>query len=1804
MTQLSATLITLLNQRATLQPNQCAYTFLIDGESEVAALTYADLDRRARAIATELMHRNLTGERALLLFQPGLDYIAAFFGCLYAGVIAVPAYPPKLTHLERALPRLLAMATDAQPSIALTTSQFLQLDTALHAQSAVFQHMQWLAIDQVNIDGAAAWRSPEILPNTRAFLQYTSGSTALPKGVILTHDNLLHNSALIYHAFGHSSSSKGMIWLPPYHDMGLIGGIIQPLYGNFPVTLMSPVNFLQRPLRWLEAITRNGATTSGGPNFAYDLCVRKTTPEQRAKLDLSTWKVAFTGAEPIRPDTLERFTAAFAPAGFCPQAWYPCYGLAEATLIISGGHIEAFPTSRRFYGAALKQHKVCPESATAPGGHALVSCGRVLEDQQVVIVDPSTYQLCESHQVGEIWVSGRSVAQGYWNRPTETAETFQAYIADSLEGPFLRTGDLGFVDECDLFITGRLKDLIIIRGRNLYPHDLELTVERSHESLRPASGAAVAVQIDGEERLVIVQEIERRARNQNLTPVMNVIRQALVAEHEVQPYAIVLIKPGTIPKTSSGKIQRHRCREDFLIGALDVVASSSIELDVVGVDEELPWLSRDALLISDGAKRQSLLEEGLQTLAARLLRVPAAQLDLQQPMTALGLDSLMAIEWQHRIEAELGVHIPMVRFLEGTTIAQLARELLGQLARPAAPLKPLRAFNQMENLSYPLSAGQQALQFIHQLAPGSAAYNMAVAVRIRSALDIPALRRAFQALVDRHPLLRTTFSTPEGGPIQSVHPGRTVWFQQVDSASDWSEATLADWLATESQQSFDLEHDALLKIYLLTRFTQEHVLLLVVHHLVADFWSLAVLVQELSILYPAEQSGNPILLPPLDTQYSDYVFRQKERLSGPIGEKLWAFWKQQMAGELPILALPTDRPRPPRQTYAGATHAFKLRADLTQGLKSFSYAQEATLYMTLLAAFQVLLSRYTGQTDILVGSPTTGRQDADMAAVVGYFVNPIVIRGNLAKSPPFSSFLRQIRETVLAAFAHQEYPFPLLTQRLCPERDLSRSPIFQAMFILQKTYLTDDTNLSAFALGASGVQINIGGLTVESQALEQQIAQFDLTLTMAEVGDQLVGGLQYNKDLFDAPTIIRMAQHWQTLLESILAFPEVPVVDLPLLPDAERHRLLAIWNDPSASYKDSRTLHAWFEAQAARTPDAAAVICQGRAPDATAVEQISYRILNERASHVAGYLRRLGVGPEVRVGVYMERSIDLIVALLGILKAGAAYVPLDPSYPQERLALVVQNAQMPVIVTQESLAGLWLDVLATVAPQGASSDSVCEGSRRSSATADHCQVIYLDRDWSVIAAASSQAMADDVQADNLAYIIYTSGSTGIPKGVAITHSNAGSLITWAQSIFTRSELAAVLAATSLCFDLSIFEIFVPLSVGGTVILIDNILQLPQLPSTLDITLVNTVPSAMIELLRLGLLPSSVTTVNLAGEPLPRHLVQQLYQQTTVRHVYNLYGPSEDTTYSTFALIRHDDSAHPSIGRPITNTQAYILDHQMQPVPIGITGELYLGGAGLARGYLNHPTLTASRFVPNPFNTYPGMRLYRTGDLARYLADGTIEFLGRVDQQVKVRGFRIELKEIEGVLAQHRDVQESAVLVREDQMGEHRLVAYIVPRQASQPTITELRSLLQRKLPHYMLPSAFVILDMLPLTPNGKLDRRALPAPGHDRPDLASELELPRTQIEVTLAGMWIQLLSIEEIGIHDNFFDLGGHSLLAIQLIARMRIELQVEMPVHQLFETPTISGLASWIETLRWATQDSLMLTNSAFTELEEGYL
>jgi len=1039
----------------------------------------------------------------------------------------------------------------------------------------------------------------------------------------------------------------------------------------------------------------------------------------------------------------------------------------------------------------------------------------------------------------------------------------------------------------------------------------------------------------------------------------------------------------------------------------------------------------------------------------------------------------------------------------------------------------------------PLSYAQQRLWFLDQLEPNSALYNIPLALRLNGVLHQVALSQSLQEIITRHEALRTNFITVDGKAIQIIHE-ELDWKLSVVDLKDLStneiEITAQQIVQKQTIEPFDLANESLIRTTLIMLSETEHILLVCMHHIVSDAWSIGVFVQELTALYNAYAQGQSSPLAPLAIQYADFALWQRDWLQGDVLQKQLTYWQQQLKDAPDLLVLPTDRPRPAVQTFNGAHIEFALSVELTAKLTKLSQQQGVTLFMTLLAAFNTLLHRYTGTEDILVGTPSANRDRSEIEGLIGFFVNTLVMRTDVSGNPSFSELLTRVREVAMEAYTHQHLPFEMLVEALQPQRDLSHTPLFQVMFILQN---------------APTSELELTGLSVSSLPIETATAKFDLTLAMQNTATGLAGAWEYNTDLFDPSTIERMTGHFLTLLEAIVAHPNQQIAQLPILSASEQQQLLVEWNNTQTEYPQDKCIHQLFEEQVEHTPNAVAVVYEN--------QQLTYHQLNSRANQLAHYLQSLGVKADVLVGICVERSIEMLIGLMGILKAGGAYVPLDPEYPTERLSFMLEDAQVQVLLTQQHLV--------------------------EKLPSHQAKLICIDQNWTQIQQNKQNNPKQTATATDLANIIYTSGSTGQPKGVMVEHQGLCNLAQAQIEAFGLDNRSRVLQFASFSFDACISEILMSCGSGATLYLGTKDALAPGKPlieriKEYSITHI-TLPPSVLAVLPESELPT-LQTIIVAGEACAVELMQQW---AVGRNFFNAYGPTEASVCTTIAKCGPNDQKV-GIGRPISNVQVYVLDQNLQPLPVGVPGELHIGGAGLARGYLHRGDLTQQKFIPNPFDEKANSRLYKTGDLARYLADGNIEYLGRIDNQVKIRGFRIELGEIEATLNQHEHVQTSCVSAREDTCGEKRLVAYVVPAKEVTPKTNELRGFLKEKLPEYMVPSGFVVLESLPLTPNGKIDRRALPQPDFSSQS-SDQYVAPRTPTEEILALVWAQVLHVAQVGVYDNFFTLGGHSLLVTQLVSRIRDIFKVEISLRELFNSATLAELAELIGKLQQQNLD-----------------
>jgi amino acid adenylation domain-containing protein len=1028
----------------------------------------------------------------------------------------------------------------------------------------------------------------------------------------------------------------------------------------------------------------------------------------------------------------------------------------------------------------------------------------------------------------------------------------------------------------------------------------------------------------------------------------------------------------------------------------------------------------------------------------------------------------------------------------------------------------------------PLSSAQARLWFLADLEPQSTAYNIGRVYHLRGPLKVGAFQKSLEEILGRHEALRTTFASNGGKPVQVVAPRGPWTLPVVDFTTTARARRFEDsmkWAEAEFRTPFDLTTGPLMRAALLCLDEQEHLFVLNVHHIVFDGWSIGIFSRELSACYNAITQGRVPDQSELPLQYADYAIWQRRHLSRGQPESL-AFWKKHLS-DARTLDLVMDRPRPARQSYRGARCTVTLSPELTAELEEFNRRERVTSFMSLLAAFEVLLSRYSGQGDFMVGTPVANRTNLELEGLIGFFANTLAMRADLSDEPTFRELVSRVRRAALDAFQHQDLPFEKLVEELNPARDMSRHPLFQVMFALQN---------------APREALELRGLEVTRQLLPSSTTRFDLELHLWAEGDGWSGSLIYSRDLFEEASIEAMVRHYVALLEGMLEEPERAVSLVPMMSEAERERILVQWNATRVDYPRDRCIHEVFEEQVERTPEAVAVLFGD--------ETLTYRELNIRSNRLAHNLRALGVGPDVPVGFSIERSPEMIVGLLGILKAGAAYVPIDPTHPQDRLAFIMADAGARKLLTGKTPRP-WLEACAA-------------------------EVIRLNSE--VSAGPDDVPAVMPVSPDSLAYILYTSGSTGQPKGVEVTHRSVVNLLHSLAETPGITAADTVLALTTLSFDISVAEIFLPLSVGARIILAGDeaavdISLLKQLIEEFQPTIIQATPSRWRLLLEAGWRATPDLKIFCTGEALPRGLAKELAAMSP--SVWNLYGPTETTVFSSIARVE-EGPIH--VGRPIANTRTYILDANSNPMPVGVPGELYIGGLGVSRGYRNRPELTAEKFLADPFDSGHKGRLFRTGDAARYLSGGEIEYLGRLDNQVKIRGFRIELGEIESVLRQASGVGEAVAIAREGIAGEKRLAAYVVPKHARQiPSIEQLRSLLKQKLPDYMVPAAFVLLDKLPLTPTGKIDRLALPAPEFDNRRIDSLC--PRNETERMVAEAWSALLDGKSIGIYDDFFQHGGHSLLAMRVVSRLRSAFGVDIPLRVFFENATVVALAAYID-------------------------
>ncbi|HEX5752320.1 MAG TPA: amino acid adenylation domain-containing protein, partial [Archangium sp.] len=1331
-----------------------------------------------------------------------------------------------------------------------------------------------------------------------------------------------------------------------------------------------------------------------------------------------------------------------------------------------------------------------------PEGITTIPIGAGLSNTTLYVLDRNGHPVPVGVP-GELYIGGEGLAWGYLHRPELTAEKFVPHPFATQPGERLyRTGDVvRWLPEGSLEFVGRVDSQVKVRGFRIELGEVESALVGY-----PAVGEAVVMvreDTPGDRRLV-GYVVAREGQSLEVSELKSYLKDRM--PDYMVPAA--LVKLDKLPLNPNGKVDRK---------ALPVPDQAQTDQEYVAPRNET--------------------EERLAALWAEVLRV--SRVGIHDNFFDLGGHSLLATQVVVRVREAFQMELALRELFDAPTLAELAGRI--DASRGTSPVSQTPAVKRVPREgNLPLSFAQQRLWFLEQLEPGKAFYNIPMLVRMEGQLDVVALERSFEELVQRHESLRTVFHEEQGQPVQVIAPEARLPLAVVDLRelpTGEREAEVRRQVRAEVGRPFDLKRGPLLRPLLLRQDEQVHVLMLTMHHVISDGWSMGVLVREMAALYEAHVRGKPSPLPELPVQYADFSAWQREWLQGDVLARQLDYWRQQLTGAPQALTLPTDKPRPTVLTSRGASMTAQLPLELSKALQALGHEAGATPFMVLLAAFQVLMSRYSGQDDISVGSPIAGRGRSEVEGLIGFFVNTLVLRSRLSPQQSFRELLAQVKETTLGAYAHQDVPFEKLVEELKPERDQSRTPLFQVMFGLQNAPMPE---------------LKLPGLKLQAIEPESQTSKFDLTMSAGETPAGFSLWLEYNTDLYEASTARRMLEQMQVLLEGIAAAPDRKLRELPLLSGAERQQVLVDWNQTHTDFPRQPSIHQLFEQRVLRHPQAIAL--------EFGETQLSYGELDSRANQLAHLLASKGVRSGELVGICVERSADLVVGLLGILKAGAAYVPLDPAYPQQRLAFMLEDTQARVVVAQRHLA--------QALPLGDRS------------------LICLDEDQQLIGQQSTQQLVRSVDSMQAAYVIYTSGSTGKPKGVCVPHQAVVRLVRNTNFI-ELMETDRVGQASNASFDAATFELWGALLNGARVVGVPKEIALDAraLGEHLERTRINVlfVTTALFNQVARER-PQSFSVLrqlHFGGEASDPKWVREVLQKGAPGKLLHVYGPTESTTFATWYHVQQVPEGITTIpiGAGLSNTTLYVLDRNGQPVPVGVPGELYIGGEGLAWGYLHRPELTAEKFVPHPFATQPGERLYRTGDIVRWLPEGSLEFVGRVDSQVKVRGFRIELGEVESALVGYPAVGEAVVMVREDTPGDKRLVGYVVAREGQGLEISELKAYLKDRMPDYMVPAALVKLDKLPLNPNGKVDRKALPVP--DRVETNREYVAPRNDTERMLAELWAEVLGVARVGIHDNFFDLGGHSLLATQALSRIRSTFQVELPLRDFFGEPTIANIA-----------------------------
>lgn len=1715
---MNSTIIDVLTRRAGDEPDRNALTFLgTDGGIE-ASWTYGELDQRARIVSGALRAQGYRDKQVLLSELSPASFVEAFFGCLYAGVIAVPCPATRSARASAALASIAEACTAA--AIIAETSEML------------VPGLQTLSLSELR--GAGAYLNFEDRAAGLAYLQFTSGSTNAPKGVRISHANIVANCAAIQTGMRVKPDDVSVSWLPLHHDMGLVGLLLQPVYTGHPAVLLRPKTFLQRPLAWLEAISEFGATGTSAPNFAYDHCVSALDRFTPSSLDLSSLRRAICGAEPVRETTLSRFADAFAPYGFDPKAFMPAYGLAEATVLVSLH--QAFdriaPRTVAVSTKALQGMQWEPRPPGSDGVTTFVSCGTPPERISIEIVDPATLHRLQEGSVGEIWVRGESVSDGYWAETS--SDNFGVPTTDRKdEKGYLRTGDLGVLDGGELFVIGRLKDLIIVRGRNISPLDVELIVESANPAICRNGAAAVGLYCDGSESLLIFAEVERSAlRTIDADAIAREIREHVTRALEVPIADVVLLARGSLPRTTSGKVRRQPSLAAYQTGKL-----RSINRD----DRS----SRVDIRPADDAVSNSVLG----WLASRL-KVGVETLDPSLSLPAVGVDSLMAHEFQLYLADRFQTNLSFAELLAIPSIEELWT-LVRRGERNAAPkITPSYA------TSGPATMGQQALWLINQT-PSAQAYHLSAAIEFTNAIDVSRLRDALDKLLQAHPALRTSFRPSPGALQQQIIEDARASFETHSCSVDNMQAEIDRFVT----RPFDLGDEIPCRFSVFFIDDGRTVFVPVFHHIAIDAPSIERLLDDLSELLA--DSEHKIQEVPWTTV--DAGLQEQAYLRSATANDHRSYWQINLAERAAVLELP--RAEAERQAGRAILRHFNLGAALSKAVRALARSQRVTVFNVLLAAYQAVLHRWSSEEVIHVGVPVLGRPSAEFEAVVGYFANPVVLRSTFDPDKAFNDFLLESATSARLSFAHRHFPFPAVATLAERGTSLARSSLFQAAFVMHAS--GGLTATSSLALGQADQPLRLGIIEGRTLAVMPALPQFDLVLRATD-REEIGFSVECDPAIYGDDTLAQFEERFLRILEHVVAHPEVQLGDLSdIQPDrvAECHT-------------------AWSSGpQVPQVPDLAGVLrraaCEHAADPAVVFgeQTLTYSELWEMASSMsASLVTHHDIGPSSLVGVAMHRSEMLAVTLVAATIVGLTIVPLDLAYPRDYLKRILEDANPRLIISDDddALYGL-------------------------------CPPERIVSPVDLFSVRGNEVLQRPVSVDTPLYRIYTSGSTGSPKGVEFTYGAMANLVSW--HVADLGECKSIGQFASINFDASYHEMFAGLACGATVhIFSDDLRHNPQ-------RLLVYVTQSRIErlILPVGVLRAfaersvqperefaAVRQIITTGEQLVLSDSElRLFQTCLWMDLINHYGPSETHVVTSYRYPADRDlwRRYAPLGRPISNTSIYLVDTTLRPVPPGSPGEICIGGCMVGLGYSGRPGLTAEKFVPDPFAVDPGRRMYRTGDYGRHLANGDLEFIGRRDDMVKVRGVRVELTSIEEVILDIPGTVEAAALVQNGPRGS-QLVAFVRQEPNANLTSAALREALAARLPRQVVPDRIAFLSSFPKTLSGKIDRQQLAAMKTEEPTIARLP--PANEGEAAIVEIWKKCLGVDEVGVEDNFFDIGGTSLLLGTMIDQIERELGVRLSVNDLFRLPTVRHLAQAVRSSATANPGSGDMSSLARIQAE----